>query len=61
MVQSACVRSGRLMPTSSADVLFAGLALWLGVGRREFVSVMPSLGGCHDLTSYELPIGIVDP
>lgn len=49
---------GRLIPTTSVDVYFAELALWLGVPRSSLPLVIPNIGRFYDPASSASPLGL---
>lgn len=53
------VGRGRIIPTTSVDVFFAELALWLGVGKNNLPLVLPNIGRFYDTQSAEWPIGFL--
>ncbi len=43
---------GNLIPTTSADEVFAELALWFGVSPNDLSMVLPNIGNFYDVSQY---------
>jgi uncharacterized protein (DUF1501 family) len=52
---------GRLIPTTSCDVYFAELALWLGVSRGSLPLVLPNIGNFISTSGTAAPVGFLIP
>lgn len=50
---------GRLIPTTSCDLLFAELALWLGVPRGQLPLILPNAGNFMSTTGTTPPVGFL--
>lgn len=50
---------GRFIPTTSCDVFFAELALWLGVRRSDLASVLPNIGNFISTAGAAPPMGFL--
>jgi uncharacterized protein (DUF1501 family) len=50
---------GRFIPTTSCDLFFAELALWLGVNKSDLPLVLPNIGNFYDINSSAPPIGML--
>ena len=53
------VGRGRLIPTTSVDLYFAELALWLGVPKSQLHLVLPNIGRFYSATSSSNPLGFL--
>jgi uncharacterized protein (DUF1501 family) len=53
------VGRGRLIPTTSVDLYFAELALWLGVPKSSLPLVLPNIERFYSLSSTESPLGFL--
>lgn len=53
------VGRGRLIPTTSVDLYFAELALWMGVARTDLPLVLPNIGRFLDPGSPGAPVGFL--
>lgn len=51
--------SGVLIPTTSADVYFAELALWFGVSSNDLSMVLPNIGNFYSVSSGDAPLGFL--
>jgi uncharacterized protein (DUF1501 family) len=54
-------RGGRLIPTMSADEMFADMLRWFGVSNADLPLVLPNLGNFHNLAGNTLPVGFINP
>ncbi len=50
---------GNLIPTTSADELFAELALWFGVSPNDLTTILPNIGNFYTPGSPSPPIGFL--
>jgi uncharacterized protein (DUF1501 family) len=50
---------GRFIPTTSCDVLFAELALWLGVSKSQLSLILPNIGNFYSTSSSSPPLGML--
>jgi uncharacterized protein (DUF1501 family) len=50
---------GRLIPTTSVDVLAAELALWMGVSKTDLPIVLPNISRFYNLSGSEKPLGFM--
>ena len=50
---------GRLIPTTSCDVFFAELALWLGVAKSDLPLILPNIGHFYNTSSSAAPLGFM--
>ncbi len=50
---------GRFIPTTSCDLFFAELALWLGVAKSDLPLVLPNIGEFYSTSSPAPPIGFM--
>jgi len=50
---------GRFIPTTSCDLFFAELALWLGVSKSQLPLVLPNIGNFYSTSSSAAPIGML--
>ncbi len=44
---------GNLIPTTSADEVFAELALWFGVNKNDLSMVLPNIGNFYSTSGYD--------
>lgn len=51
--------NGRLLPTTSCDVLFAELALWFGLPPSQLAEVFPNLGNFYSHSPTTAPLGFL--
>jgi uncharacterized protein (DUF1501 family) len=51
--------SGILLPTTSADVYFAEMALWFGISPNDLSQVFPNIGNFYNVASGEKPLGFM--
>ncbi|MEX0329838.1 MAG: DUF1501 domain-containing protein [Puniceicoccaceae bacterium] len=49
---------GRILPTTSVDVMFAELAMWFGVSNGDLPTIFPNLGNFYSIGSGN-PLGIL--
>ncbi len=49
---------GNLIPTTSADALFAELALWFGVSPFDLATILPNIGNFYSPGSATTPLGL---
>lgn len=50
---------GVYIPTMSADMYFAELALWFGVPKSQLVMLFPNIGEFYDVMSPDNPLGLL--
>ncbi len=50
---------GRFIPTTSCDVFFAELALWLGVSKTNLPLVLPNIGAFYNTAGSAAPLGML--
>lgn len=50
---------GRFIPTTSCDLFFAELALWLGVNKSDLPQILPNIGNFYNTSSASHPIGFL--
>ncbi len=50
---------GRFIPTTSCDVFFAELALWLGVSKSQLPLILPNIGNFYSTSSSAPPLGML--
>ncbi len=50
---------GRLIPTTSCDLFFAELALWLGVAKSDLPAILPNIGEFYSTSSSAPPLGFM--
>lgn len=50
---------GNLIPTTSADELFAELALWFGVSPNDLTTILPNIGNFYTPGSPTPPLGFL--
>ena len=50
---------GNLIPTTSADALFADLALWYGVSPFDLATILPNIGHFYTPGSATTPLGLM--
>jgi len=50
---------GRFIPTTSCDVFFAELALWLGVSKTDLPYILPNIGNFYSPLSSSPPMGML--
>jgi len=50
---------GRFIPTTSCDLFFAELALWLGVSKSQLPLILPNIGHFYDTMGGAPPIGML--
>lgn len=50
---------GRFIPTTSCDLFFAELALWLGVSRTNLPLVLPNIGNFYNTAGSAPPVGFL--
>lgn len=53
------VGGGVYIPTTSADLYFAEIALWFGVSKTELPLIFPNIGAFYDVYSSSPPLGIL--
>ncbi len=54
------IYGGVLLPTTSADLYFAELALWFGVPASELNTIFPNLGNFYDVSGGGNPLGLIE-
>ncbi|MBP6694555.1 MAG: DUF1501 domain-containing protein [Saprospiraceae bacterium] len=52
--------NGVLLPTMSADVYFAEIAMWFGVPVSELSTLFPNIGYFYDVNSGNNPVGFLE-
>jgi uncharacterized protein (DUF1501 family) len=50
---------GRFIPTTSCDMFFAELALWLGVSKSQLPLILPNIGEFYSTSSSAPPLGMM--
>lgn len=50
---------GVIMPTTSVDVYFAELALWMGVSPGQLADILPNIGRFYAANSKQAPVGFM--
>lgn len=53
------IGGGVYIPTMSADLYFAELALWFGVPKLDLPMLFPNIGEFYDIYSTENPLGLL--
>ncbi len=53
------IKDGVLIPTTSADMYFAELALWFGISPNDLSLILPNIGNFYDVSSGSAPLGIL--
>ncbi|MEW4925723.1 DUF1501 domain-containing protein [Algibacter sp. 2305UL17-15] len=54
------LRDGVIIPTTSADMYMAELALWFGVSPSDLNTILPNLSNFYDTASGTAPIGFMN-
>ncbi|MGI9274339.1 MAG: DUF1501 domain-containing protein [Endozoicomonas sp.] len=53
------VGDGVLIPTTSTDQVYAELAMWFGVSRKDLPQLFPNIGNFYSVGSSNPPLGLV--
>lgn len=53
------IGGGVLIPTTSSDEIFAELAYWFGIEKKDFKTYLPNIENFYALDSTTLPIGFL--
>ena len=53
------IGGGILIPTTSADMYFAEMALWFGISPNDLSQIFPNIGNFYDVSSSEKPLGFM--